>query len=127
MKASIYIFTIFLLISCVPEKSTCSDFHVGKFAYADPDYAHIEIIRTEKTQIEVNSKSKVEAHTSIEWKSDCKYVLTYEKFKNAPEEFQSMIGQKIHAEIIEIGKDKFTCQVKSKNSNEVMDFKVIKD
>ncbi|PWH82234.1 hypothetical protein DIT68_14110 [Brumimicrobium oceani] len=122
-----YISILLLVISCTPEKQTCSDFRTGTFEYTAPESNHIRIIRTENTQVEINSETKIEAHTSIEWVSDCKYILTYEEFKNAPEEFNDMVGQKISAEIVEIGKDRYTCQVKTKNASDLMELKLIKE
>lgn len=127
MRATIFLSVLLMLLSCTSEKQSCSDFRVGKFGYTDPANEHIEITRTENTQIEINTKTKIEAHTSIEWVSDCKYVLTYKEFKNAPEEFNSMVGQKITAEIVEIGKDRYTCQVKTRNSSDLMELKMLKE
>lgn len=127
MKTLIYISILFFIVSCAQEKSSCSDFHIGNFEYINPEYEHIKIIRTRDSQIEINTKSKIEAHTSVQWLSTCKYVLTYKYFKNAPEEFDDLIGQKVQDEITQIAKDRFTCEVKSKATSDFMEFRVIKN
>lgn len=106
-------------------KKTCEDLKEGTFQYTDPELNHIEITRFGNSQIEINKETKIEAHTTIDWISECEYVLTYKEFKNAPEELNTMIGKKINARILEINDDKFTCQVKSENTNEVMEFMIV--
>lgn len=112
------------IISCTQEKS-CKDLHEGKFGYTDPELSHIEILRTGDSQIEVNTETKIEAHTKIKWISDCEYMLIYEEFRNSPEELNFMIGKEINAQIIKIKGNKFTCQVKSEDTDQKIEFKVI--
>lgn len=104
---------------------SCNHLKEGVFQYTDPEMGHIEIKRFGNSQIEINTESKIEAHTTIDWISDCEYVLTYKEFKNAPEELNTMIGMKINVEIIEITGDKFKCKVNSDNTDEVMEFRIV--
>jgi hypothetical protein len=126
MKNLIYISLLFSIISCTQER-TCKDLHEGEFNYADPELSHIEITRSSNSQIEINTETKIEAHTNIEWISDCEYVLTYKEFKNAPEEINFMVGKKIEAEIIDINGNNFTCQVRTDDTDESMEFKIAEE
>lgn len=126
MKNIFYIAFIFSLLSC-NNQTTCTDLHEGKFGYTHPEHSHIKIIRSGDSQIEINTESKIEAHTKIEWISDCEYKLTYEAFKNAPEEFNEMIGETIHAKIIKISGNKYSCRIEEEDGGELMEFKILKE
>lgn len=127
MKYITYTFLLLLIITSCSQEKTCKDLHEGKFGYTDPELSHIEITREDDSQIEINTETKIEAHTKIKWKSDCEYTLTYEQFKNSPEELNFMVGKVINAEIIKINGKNFTCQVKSEDTDQKIEFKIIED
>lgn len=106
MKKIIY--TFFLITSITigySQRKQCSDFKTGKFEYTDPKYSEWKVVRTDSTQTEINTKNGIELKATIIWKSDCEYVLTYEKVINLDR--KDFIGKKVFVEIIEIQNQKF--------------------
>tara|TARA_R110000868_G_scaffold409676_1_gene695637 strand:+ start:115 stop:426 length:312 start_codon:yes stop_codon:yes gene_type:complete len=75
------------------------DYRTGEFNYVIENRPEL-VIRTDSTQIEINPITKVEVYSSIKWKSDCEYEMTYTKILNYPEDASHMIGQKINVKII---------------------------
>ena len=86
------------------QKKKCRELLNGSFIYADQKAQDWIVYRRDSLQIETNTKTGVEIHASIEWISDCKYVLTYIKVLNTDDSF--FIGKKINVEITEV-KDNF--------------------
>ena len=86
------------------QKKKCRELLNGSFIYTDEKAQDWIVYRRDSLQIETNSKTGVEIHASIEWTSDCKYVLTYIKVLNTDDSF--FIGKKINVEITEV-KDNF--------------------
>lgn len=125
MKYIFYISLLFFSITSCTKENTCKDLHEGNFGYTDAELSHIEIKRSGDSQVEINTETKVETYTHIEWISDCEYIITYEKFENAPEELNFMIGKKINAEIVEVNGERFTCQMISEHTDERIDYKII--
>ena len=111
---------IFTLSSCTHEKN-CVDFKTGKFVYAKINRP-VKIVRTDSLQIEVNSETGVEIYTKIEWKSDCTYVMTYEKIVNYPDDISSMIGKKIFVEILETDGNKIKVRAKSDTMDKKIEY-----
>lgn len=103
-----------LLSSCAPD-TTCVDFKTGVFEYTHPDYKEWKITRTDSLQKEISSKSGVEIISTIAWETDCKYILTYKEIKNSKN--TDLLGSKIYVEILETGKNKYTCHSKSESLN----------
>ncbi|RFC54580.1 hypothetical protein [Brumimicrobium aurantiacum] len=124
MKQLLFTLLTLSILAC-SNKKTCSDFHEGKFGFTDPDLAHIEITRESGSQIEVNTKTNMEAHTEINWINDCSYELTYVDIKNAPKEFDFMIGKKIKGEIIEMNGNNFTCEVITESTKDSVEYKLL--
>ncbi|WP_353778458.1 hypothetical protein [Winogradskyella sp. 3972H.M.0a.05] len=87
------------IISYAQERN-CSDFKTGQFKYVDERLKEI-ITRTDSMQIEINPDNQAEIHTTIEWVSECEYVLTYTKIINWPENVSDVIGRKIYCTIME--------------------------
>ncbi|WP_218841465.1 hypothetical protein [Winogradskyella costae] len=79
-------------------------------------------MRTDNLQIEINSETGVEIYTKIEWKSDCEYVMTYEKILNHPKDISSVIGKKIFVEILETNGNKIKVRAKSDSMDEKIEF-----
>ncbi|MBL7885709.1 MAG: hypothetical protein JNJ52_03090 [Flavobacterium sp.] len=82
------------------QKKKCRSFLNGSFIYVDEKSQDWIVYRRDSLQIETNSKTGVEIHASIEWISDCKYVLTYIKVLNADDSL--FIGKKINVEITDV-------------------------
>ncbi|NDP28095.1 MAG: hypothetical protein GZ087_11815 [Flavobacterium sp.] len=106
MKTILFsIFLITIATICYSQKKQCSDFKTGKFEYTDPKYSEWRVVRIDSTQTEINSKNGIELKATILWKSDCEYILTYEKITNT--DLKDLIGKKVFVEILEIQKQKF--------------------
>jgi hypothetical protein len=106
MKRILFIvFLITITTKIQAQKKQCSDFKIGKFEYTNPKYSEWKVVRTDSTQTEINSKNGVELKATIIWKSDCEYVLTYEKVINTDR--KNLIGKQVFVEIIEIQNQKF--------------------
>jgi hypothetical protein len=113
-KKSILILLLnFCLKSCAQEK-ICADFKIGSFEYSDPKFSEWKVNRTDSTQTEISSKSRIEIHSSIEWKTDCEYILTYKKVLNF--DAKEIIGKTITVKILETKSDRYTCISKSGNT-----------
>lgn len=104
-RISFAVFLITLFSVGYSQNNQCSDFKTGKFEYTNPNYSEWKVIRTDSTQTEINSKNGIELNATIIWKSDCEYVLTYEKITNS--DLKNLIGKKVFVEILEIQNRKF--------------------
>ncbi|MDD5149965.1 MAG: hypothetical protein PHC28_05710 [Flavobacterium sp.] len=104
-KILFIIFLITFVTIGYSQKKQCSDFKTGKFEYTDSKYFEWKVVRTDSTQTEINSKNGIELKATILWKSDCAYVLTYEKITNS--DLKDLIGKKVFVEILEIQNQKF--------------------
>ena len=113
------ILTIALLFNLYSFTQTkkCSEFKTGKFKYLEKNRIE-KIVRTENLQIEINPKTGVEIHTKIKWKSDCEYVMTYEKILNYSKDTSHVIGKKIFVEILETDGNKMRVRAKSDTIDE---------
>jgi len=99
MKNILYILLIYSFYINAQEKD-CAFFKTGNFKYVlnnQPEF----ITRTDSTQVEINPIDKIEIYSTVEWVSDCEYVLTYKKIVNYPDDVSHMIGKKIYCEILE--------------------------
>jgi hypothetical protein len=114
------IILIMTLSSCAQEKN-CVDFKTGEFHYVKEGMPE-KIIRTENMQIETNPNDKIEIYTSIEWTSDCEYIMTYTKILNHPQDVSGAIGRKIYCEIIETNGNQIKVHAKSDRMDEVLEF-----
>ena len=119
MKNLTLIITFLLTLNSCAQEKKCSEFKTGKFVYVDKNRPE-KITRTENLQVEINPETGVEIHTRIEWKSDCEYVMTYEKILNHSKDVSSVIGKKIYVEILETYGNKLKVHAKS----DVMDKKI---
>jgi hypothetical protein len=113
-----------LFLSCSLKLRDCSEFRTGNFIYLDSDSQHINITRNDTLQIEYDTKSKVKILTSIKWKSDCNYVLTYKDITNR-ENKDHIIGDKITVSILEIRGSTYKARVKSSATNTIIKMKKI--
>lgn len=91
--------------------TNCSQFKTGIFKYANPIYTEWQISRTDSTQVEISSISGIEVYSSVVWKSDCEFVLTCNKVKNADSE--TLLGKIVTVKIIKTTNNSYTCNSKS--------------
>jgi hypothetical protein len=110
----------FALIGYSQEKD-CSNFRTGEFRYVEENMPE-EIIRTETMQIETNFNNNVVIKSSIEWTSDCTYVLTFSEILNYKYDTSDIIGKKIYCEIVETEGNEFKVHCKSDIMDEVIPF-----
>lgn len=97
-----YFLLFFCLViwSCAAQKNDCSDFKTGKFKYADKSMQAWSIVRTDTSQIETNKESGVIIKSTIEWTTNCSYILTYDEVINSP--VKDIIGKKIEVDILNV-------------------------
>jgi len=122
MKDIITLFAFILLFTSCTMKKECLDFRTGKFEYTNPEHSEWTVFRTDSTQIEISRKNGIKIYGSIQWKSDCEYVLTYDKIENS--DFKDLVGSNVYVEITETKKNKYKCHSESNGLN--MDFEMIK-
>tara|TARA_R110002126_G_scaffold240288_1_gene383537 strand:+ start:3495 stop:3875 length:381 start_codon:yes stop_codon:yes gene_type:complete len=121
MKNWIYLVIIISCFNCKAQENNCLDYRTGKFNYVLENRPEL-IIRTDSTQIEINPITKVEAYSSIEWKSDCEYVMTYTEIINYPEDASHMIGQEINVKIISTNSNGYKVHATSPRIDNVLEF-----
>ena len=121
MKNLILVLILNLTLNSCAQEKKCEDFKTGKFVYAEQNRPE-KIVRIDNLQIEINSETGVEIYTKIEWKSDCEYVMTYEKILNHPKDISSVIGKKIFVEILETNGNKIIVRAKSDSMDEKIEF-----
>ncbi len=119
-KLHTLIILLLTLSSCAQEKN-CSEFKIGKFKYTD-EKMPFEIIRNDTLQIERNLKTGVEIHTSVDWKSECEYILTYKKILNINRDVSDVIGKQIFVNILETDGNKIKVQAKSDAIDDELEF-----
>ncbi|UAB75576.1 hypothetical protein [Mesoflavibacter sp. SCSIO 43206] len=120
MKIVTSIIILLLTLSCSAQEKKCAKFKVGRFEYSDPRFSEWKVSRTDSMQTEISTKSGIEIFSSIEWKSECEYVLTYRKVLNSGTDTNDIIGKTIEVEIVETKSDRYICKSKS----DVMDLEL---
>lgn len=90
---------------------SCSNFKIGKFKYANPQYSEWSISRTDSVQIETNTKTGIEIYSSVKWESECYYILTCIKVLNS--DSKNIVGKIFRVSITETYKDYYKCISKS--------------
>ena len=121
MKNLILVLILILTLTSYAQEKKCIDFKDGTFVYAEKNRAEI-IIRKDNLQIETNPENGIEIHTSIKWKSECEYVMTYEKILNYSKDISSVIGKKIFVKIIETNGNRIKVRAKSDTMDEEIEF-----
>jgi len=112
---------VFILSSCAEEKN-CQKFKTGEFMY-ESGQGPLEIVRTETHQNEINPNNGIDVYSTVEWISDCQYVLTYEKITNHPDDdVGSLIGQKVYVEILETKENRYKARAKNDRMDQVFTF-----
>ena len=121
MKNLILILILYLTLNSCTQEKNCTDFKIGKFVYAEKNRPE-QIVRNDDIQIEINPETGVEIYTKIEWRSDCEYVMTYEKILNHPKDMSYVIGKQIFVEIMEIEGNKIKVRAKSDSMDDKIEF-----
>ncbi|MCL5128004.1 hypothetical protein [Algibacter sp. L4_22] len=112
---------LFLIVASCSKEKNCADFKTGEFRYTKEGMLET-IVRTENMQIETNLINKVVVKTSIEWTSDCEYILTYNEILNHPLDMSNLIGNKIYCEIVETNGTRLKVHAKSDTMDDVIEF-----
>lgn len=108
LKKIFFLFFIFFNLKHYSQDRKCLDFKVGKFKYTNSLYKSWIVIRNETEQIETDSEKQIELRASINWISDCEYVLTYTKFNGSIN--HSIVGEKIVVKMIKIKNESVICE-----------------
>ncbi len=124
MKELVSILIFSLSLCCFSQIKNCSQFKTGEFVYADKQRPE-KIVRTLTSQIETHPETGLEIHASIEWTSDCSYVLRYEKILNVTEDTAApYIGQKVYVQMLKVKKNKALIKAQSRRID--LELKLIK-
>lgn len=107
MKQFLLFIMLLQAINTFAQDGDCENFKAGKFKYEDPSYGIITVKRTNDYQVEI-TKDRIEIYSSIQWLSDCKFVITYKKTKGA--NLSELIGKKIYVQILEGDEDGYICR-----------------
>jgi hypothetical protein len=121
MKKLVYVLIFNLTFISFSQSKNCSDFKTGEFRYGDKERPE-KIIRTLDSQIETHPETGLEIHASIEWTSDCSYVLRYDKILNSTEDTAPYVGQKVYVHILKVKKNKFLVKAQSKRIDLEIEF-----
>ena len=113
MKKLSILFFVLVSFSCSSQQIKCSEFRTGEFRYSDPSMVAYTIKRTDSLQIEKNLETNVEVHSSVQWKSECEYELTYVKITNVNRDVSDIIGKKIKVEITSTDGDFYEAHAQS--------------
>ena len=117
-----YLLLILLLTQVVyAQEKKCSDFTTGEFRYVKENMPEI-IIRTETEQIETNPNDKIVVKTSVQWLSECEYLLVYKEILNYSKNVEDIIGKEINCEIIETVGNRIKVHAKSDVMDEILEF-----
>lgn len=105
---------VILILSCYNLFSQdCSMLKTGKFRYFDSEFSDWVIVRSDSLQTESNLKNGVKIVSSINWITDCHYILTYKEIYNYPENVEDVIGKTIDVRITHFDNNTYTCHVVS--------------
>jgi len=115
------VLTFFTCSTQLKNKKDCSHFRTGTFKYNKKGYESYNIVRNDSIQIETNSNNNIKIITSVEWISNCEYILTYKDIINFPYK-DSLLGKKIYVEILQTKNDTYKCHVTSSTVDEEIEF-----
>lgn len=120
MKTLLLFLTLLLTICSCTKETNCTDFKTGIFLYAEEGFPQ-RIVRTETLQTETNPIDNITFKSSIEWTSDCEYILTNQEVENYSGDKSQFIGIKIYCEIVETNGNRLKVHVKSPTLDEVIE------
>ena len=107
MRNIFFLLLLVLTIGTYGQDKKCSNFKVGEFKYANPEYSDWQVNRTDSTQIETNTKNGIKIYSFVAWKSDCEYVLTSYKVLNS--DSKNIIDRVFNVEIIKTLPNSYIC------------------
>lgn len=115
------ILLILLLLTCTiaVAQTKCANFKTGTFMY-DEEGNDTVITRTETTQTETSKSEALEISGTIEWVSDCEYILTCKYVNKKDKISQEMVGQKLYNRITETDGEKYTFECREKKNGPVV-------
>ncbi|MEM6720472.1 MAG: hypothetical protein AAF611_14190 [Bacteroidota bacterium] len=118
---------LLLIFSNCAKEANCSNFKTGEFRYANKSIT-VKITRNDSIQIETNIKDGVVFTSTIEWVSDCKYILTFTNIENLPDDSSIYLGKKIYCNIEKIKGNRFEVHAVSTatDMNEMIEFVKVK-
>lgn len=111
MKKLLFIFLILSFCNLFSQQENCSEFKTGKFKYLDSKLNDWVIFRTDSLQTESDPESGIIIISSINWITECHYILTYKEIHNYPGE--DIVGETIDVKITSINNNIYTCHVVS--------------
>lgn len=99
MKYFILFFSL-AFFNCNTKSMDCLNFKTGTFKHIDLIDDNTIITRNDSIQVEINKNTGVKYTGTIEWLSDCKYLLTYTDVND--DSRKNVIGMKIYVDIISV-------------------------
>ena len=108
MKVRIVVILLIFVNVMFSQEKKCLDFKTGTFSYNNPALKRFKVVRKENIQIETDTVTGSIVEGSIEWKSDCNYVLTYTKI--TIKVLEKLLGQTINVEIANISGNTILCK-----------------
>lgn len=127
MKILTLTLCLFLAITAFGQSTPCSTFKTGEFKYSNPKYSEWTIKRNDSIQVEISSKTGIEIYSLIQWKSDCKYLLTCNNVLNTNNQ-KNIIGRTFTVTIKDTYPNRYKCLSKSTNTqkNSKLELEMIK-
>lgn len=100
---------IFCMLSFVvfSQEEKCKDYKIGNFTYTHPSYKNWMVKRSTTEQVETDVENKIQLKASVDWISDCEYILTYSSINDSKD--YPIIGQKINVKIVSTKSDRIVC------------------
>lgn len=126
MKFVISTLMLLFTLNSFAQKADCEEMKTGIFVYTDIK-PNVVIKRTDNQQIEINKASGLEIHSSIEWISDCEYVLTFEEVKNHPRDVSNAMGNQLNYKILSVLGNQVEMLVTGGTHEIRLTFKKVKD
>ncbi len=108
-------------LSSFSQEKVCNEFRTGVFKYSNPNYTEWTVKRFDSIQIETSNKTGIEIHSSIEWNTDCDYILTCQKVTDA--KYQNIIGKAFQIFIVETSNKSYRC-ISKKNEVQLQDLEL---
>jgi hypothetical protein len=111
------IFTLLLLTGINMWAQDCNKFTTGIFEHETHGLGMLIVERTATHEYMYTENKVFEIHSTIEWVSPCKYILTCEKIINPDLDLQDMVGTKEYVEITEADEEGYTSRTTDSEGN----------
>ena len=106
----------------------CDKFRTGTFEYETHGLGMFIVKRDATHQWMYMPNKMFDVKGSIEWVSDCKYVLTYESSTGTQFDLTGIVGTQEYCEIIKTTDDGYTCEVTDSGGEvQAMQLYIVKD